>query len=444
MTRPADPVRRVALAIVLLALAAEVAAYAVLIRHADADAATHLVELATPLWALAVAALAVARPGPRLTAALVLGAAALLYAVAMTHAPTTSDDDYRYAWDATVQLHGTDPYRYTPSAPQLAPLRESWEFGPPDHCQHAFPGGCTSINRPTVHTIYPPVAEAAFVVLRLVSFGGHGEHLPLQLAAGLGALAVAWLLLRFGRRRGRPWLAAVWAWCPVVVTEYPNNAHIDWLAVLLVVLALATPLVRRPGWAAALVGAAIAVKLYPGLVLPSLMRRRPLVAVASALGVVAVSYVPHVLAVGSGVVGFLPGYLKQEDYGSGQRLLLISRILPTAAATVIGALVVAAVALWAWRRGDPCRPEASAVIVVGVTFLVFTPGFGWYSGLLLALVALSGALEWLPLCFAATLVYLDHPAHPSITYLAAALLVAVGALLRRRLIGVTAVNASRT
>ena len=363
----------------------------------------------------------------------------------MTHTPTTSDDDFRYAWDAKVQLHGTDPYRYTPSAPQLAPLRESWQFGAPNHCQHAFPGGCTSINRPTVHTIYPPVAEAAFVVLRLVSFGGHGEHLPLQLAAGLGSLAVAWLLLRSATRRGRPWLAAVWAWCPVVVTEYANNAHIDWLAVLLVVAAFATPVVRRTGWAAALVGAAIAVKLYPGLVLPSLMRRRPVVAVASALGVVAVSYVPHVLAVGSGVIGFLPGYLKQEDYGSGQRLLLISKIMPTAAATVVGAVIVAAVGLWAWRRGDPERPEASAVVVVGVTFLVFTPGFGWYSGLLVALVAMSGALEWLPLCFAATLVYLHHPAHASVTYLVAGLLVALGATCcAGALMSVTAVNSPST
>ena len=430
MTRTVHPVRGAAWVVLGLSLAAEIVGYAVLIRHPDPHSAIHLLELATPLWVLAVVCLAVARPGPRVAALVVLGAAALLYAVAMTHAPTTSDDDFRYAWDAKVQLHGTDPYRYAPSAPQLAPLRDAALFGRPDHCQHAFPGGCTSINRPTVHTIYPPVAEAAFVVLRVLSGGGHGNHLPLQLAAALGALAVAWLLLRAGTARGRPWRAAVWAWCPVVVTEYANNAHIDWLAVLLVVIAFATPLVRRTGWAGALVGAAVAVKLYPGLVLPSLMRRRPIIAVTSALGVVAVSYVPHVLAVGSGVIGFLPGYLRQEDYGSGRRLLLLGKIMPTSAATVVGALIVAAVALWAWRRGDPEDPARSAVVVVGITFLVFTPAFGWYSGLLVALVALTGALEWLPVCIAATVLYLDHPGHPTLTYLAAALLVAVGAAVR--------------
>src|SRR5437763_1384467 len=83
-------------------------------------------------------------------------------------------------------------------------------------------------------------------------------------AAVLGCLAIGWLLLR----RSRPWLAAVWAWCPVVVVEYANNAHIDWLAALLVVLAVSARGIRAAG---VLLGAAIAVKVYPALVLPALM-----------------------------------------------------------------------------------------------------------------------------------------------------------------------------
>jgi hypothetical protein len=35
----------------------------------------------------------------------------------------------------------------------------------------------TAINRPTVHMIYPPVAGGAFAAIRVVSFGGHGQHL---------------------------------------------------------------------------------------------------------------------------------------------------------------------------------------------------------------------------------------------------------------------------
>ena len=40
------------------------------------------------------------------------------------------------------------------------------------------------------------------------------------------------------------------------------------------------------------------------------------------------SYVPHVAAVGSDVVGFLPDYVKQENYLSGGRFLVLSLFVP--------------------------------------------------------------------------------------------------------------------
>ncbi|MDQ2797724.1 MAG: DUF2029 domain-containing protein, partial [Actinomycetota bacterium] len=280
---------------------------------------------------------------------------------------------------------------------------------------YPFPGGCTSINRPTVRTIYPPVAEGAFTAIRVASFGGRGNHLPLQIAALLGSLAIGWLLLR----RGRAWLAAVWAWCPVTITEYANNAHIDWLAVLLVVLAFTV--VRRTRWVGVLVGAAIAVKIYPALVLPALMRRNWLVAVVAAV-FVAVVYIPHVLAVGADVIGYLPGYLHEEKYGSGGRLVLLGSVLPHPVDTAVGAVLLAAVALWAWLRAPRDRIEQTVTFVVGIAFCVFTPSYGWYAGLLLALVALSGAIEWLPIVFAPTFAYLIHSDHDTLVYLIALVL----------------------
>ena len=63
-----------------------------------------------------------ARPAAGL---LVLGVGAVLQLIAVTHPPSTSDDDYRYMWDAKVQFAGVDPYRYPPAAPQLARLRDA-------------------------------------------------------------------------------------------------------------------------------------------------------------------------------------------------------------------------------------------------------------------------------------------------------------------------------
>src|SRR6185369_3198082 len=66
--------------------------------------------------------------------------------------PHLSDDIYRYIWDGRVQAAGINPYRYIPAEDSLAQLRDD----------KIYP----YINRrDTAHTIYPPVAEAAFFVI---------------------------------------------------------------------------------------------------------------------------------------------------------------------------------------------------------------------------------------------------------------------------------------
>ena len=142
---------------------------------------------------------------------IVMGVGAGLQLLALTHIPVTSDDDFRYAWDAKVQFAGIDPYRYAPTSSHLAFLRDDFLFPAGLHpCPHGIADGCTLINLPDQHTIYPPLAQAAFVTLRLISFGGHGGHLPLQLAAAAGALAIAAVLARRAVRTSRPlWTVAM-------------------------------------------------------------------------------------------------------------------------------------------------------------------------------------------------------------------------------------------
>jgi hypothetical protein len=199
---------------------------------------------------------------------------------------------------------------------------------------------------------------------------------------------------------------ALWAWCPLVATEFGNNAHIDWLAVLCCVLALNCEAARRSGAAGLLAGAAIATKLYPGLLLVSLLRRRPVLVLGCAAGLVAASYLPHVLAVGPDVLGYLPGYLREERYTSGGRFLLLDPWLPNPLVPVAAALILGLSALWVHRHTDPAAPERSAVVMAGVVILVSTPSYGWYALLVLALVVLSGAVEWLPVALVPSFFYL--------------------------------------
>ncbi len=148
----------------------------------------------------------------------------------------------------------------------------------------------------------------------------------------------------------------------------------------------------------------IATKLYPALLLPAIMKRRPLVTVTVSAAAVALTYLPHLLAVGTDIVGYLPGYLHEEGYDSGDRFLLLGRVLPHPVDTAVGVVIVLAAAIWAWRRIDDAAQAGLTVVVAAL--LVATPAFGWYAALLVALIALTGRWQWLPLAIAPSIVYL--------------------------------------
>jgi hypothetical protein len=347
----------------------------------------------------------------------VLGGGLALQLAAISAPPATSSDSYRYAWDGKVQLAGIDPYRYVPSDPALNGLRDDRLF-PSDvaHCAgEKFDGDtqCTRLNRVTVRTIYPPVAEAVFTAMRLASFGGHGGQLPIQLGGLLGAVGIAWLMLRRAgpqRTASDSVLAALWSWSPVVAIECTNNAHIDWLSSALIVLTFGALGRERVRTAAILLGLAIAVKVYPALLLPALLRRRAGWMLSIPFLVAAATYIPHVLAVGWDVVGYLPGYLNEEGYRSGSRFALLGIVMPASWTTKAAALILAAAVIWTlWRvrrTSNPVRPEAAATALVGIAMLVAASNYPWYMLMLLVLICLSGLWQWLPIVLAPSATYL--------------------------------------
>jgi Glycosyl transferase family 2/Glycosyltransferase family 87 len=366
------------------------------------------------LWiTFAAGALLVRRIPVRLAMVVIVVGGAAMQLAAVSARPHASDDVYRYIWDGRVQAAGIDPYRYVPTAPELTGLRDTflwpatttrWCIRPgnpdPDQPGELLVPGCTKINRPKVHTIYPPVAEAYFFAIDAISPSGRGT-LPMQSGAAAVAMAVTLLLLYgLGKAGSDPRLAVLWAWCPTVVLETGNGAHVDVLAVLLTVaalLVLSQARTRRgSGAGGALLGLAVATKLYPVLIGPAVARRRPLTVASAAAGAAAVVYLPHVLAVGSGVLGFLPGYLQEDGYNSGRRFTLLSTVLPQSwcGPVAVAVLAIAAIAV-AWKA-DARRPWEGALLLAGLALLLTTPGLPWYAELLVALAALAGRAEWLP------------------------------------------------
>ncbi|MEV0035660.1 glycosyltransferase 87 family protein [Streptomyces sp. NPDC050804] len=402
-------------------------------------------------WAMFAAACWAVRAVPvrRATAVILAGSAALAL-TGLAGPPSTSSDMFRYAWDGTVQAAGISPYAYPPAAPELTRLRDPWLFPPDSACQdpatalrlelHTFPAAqdgpgaqpteCTRINRPQAHTIYPPVAEWWFFAVHELS-PADGRHKPFQAAGAVLAFATTAALLAVLRRRGRdPRTAALWGWCPAVPVEAVNNAHVDTLGVLLTVLALGA--VGPGGRRGVLLGAATAVKLLPVLALLGSVagRRSMLRTVAPAVAAFVLVYLPYAAVSGGQVLGYLPGYLKEEGYEPGdvRRFALLRLLLPDVAAAPVAATLIALTAVYVWRRGDPEQPWQGALLVTGTTLTLVSPGYSWYALLVVGLVALDGRAEWLTVPAAGAVLYVGNAAFPqmplqALAYGAAALVV---------------------
>ena len=364
-------------------------------------------------WTLfAAAALLLRRVPAKAVPALVLVGTLLLSVAGATAQPTYSTDAARYSWDGIVQDAGISPYRYVPADPALDALRPDWLFPkgvtatdgtltcPGTRVEPTPQVGsseaiCTIINRPLVPTIYPPVAEALFATARLAVPPTVG-WLPMQVLAIVAVLATTLLLLKVLPTLGRDRrYAAVFGWSPFVAIEAVNNAHIDAVAAFLAVAATVLIVRRRHLAGGALLGLAIATKFTPLLVLPPLLRRRPLAIGGAAVGTLVLVYLPHVLAVGPAVIGYLPGYLNEEGYEGGTRSALLSWVLPDAASTPVAAALLAVLAVVLLLRTDPSDPWVAQTVMIGAALVLLSPRYPWYALLLLPFVVLSGRWEWL-------------------------------------------------
>ncbi len=448
----------------VLGTAACTTGYAVLLTLGDLDGNRPLLALGIfPLWALCLTVTWWVRRGesrwrrPVLAVVLV---AAVVQAPGLLVPPRSSSDAYRYVWDGRVQLSGTSPYRFAPLDDRLAPLRDPVLFpglGAADRSGYStgrLPSDRgallrlaeadlrTQVNRPMVTTIYPPVAQAWFTVVALATPWSAGT-LGLQVASAAVAVLLAGLLAAWRRRRdGDPWDALWWAWCPTVILEAGNGAHVDILSTALVLGAVALSTSRSGrrglGWLAGLLlGLAASVKLTPLALAPALAPlrsgglRAALPAPVAAVVTLALTYLPHVLVAGGLVLGYLPGYLAEE--GGANRAGLLGLVLPDGWLGAAMVIVMALAAVWAvTRRPADVDPVRLALLLFGVLLLTTTPSYPWYALPLVALAVLTRRLEWLAVAVAGYVAYAGTRVPPvsAVGYAVALVIVVVVALAR--------------
>ena len=235
-----------------------------------------------------------ARPG------IVFWCGAIAVRVAIFSCPP-GDDMWRYIWEGRAQIHGFNPYIYSPAAPELEALRDAtW----------------LRINHREFAAIYPAGTELILAAVARISPAVFAFKVVFVGADLLTAFLLVRLcaLARFAaappeRKRNAAYAAAAWyAWNPAVAYAFAGGGHFD--SLMLAALGGSVWALERcfrsndlarddllehargpalPVWSwaclsATLLGVAISLKLVPVFLLPAwvcALRRRSVVLVAS-------------------------------------------------------------------------------------------------------------------------------------------------------------------
>ena len=344
-------------------------------------------------------------------------------------APSLSDDLYRYAWEGRVLAAGFSPYRYAPSDPALAPLRDATIW--------------PRVNNPDVPSPYPPLAQVAALLGALVGAGGappslrslpgerefpsagSGPALGVKLAATAGDLAVMGATLALLAATGRPPAGVlVYAWHPLAAIAFSHSGHNDALMVAPLALSLALAARGRRWLPAVLLAVASLAKVTPLLLLPLLPRRLGLAPALLAGALFALGWVP-LLLLGGGATGSLATYL--EHWADNDSLHAILRLALGArgAKAVCLLLLLAGLALLALHPVLRRRPLWwQAYVALGLSIVLASTVHSWYLTWLLPLLAVQlapldrvpflrpgPALGWLLFSGLVALPYLTYDTH---------------------------------
>lgn len=220
---------------------------------------------------------------------------------------TPGDDVHRYVWEGRVQLAGFNPYAHAPSDPALEHLRDD---------------GWARINHPEYPAIYGPVAQLEFLALAAI----RPSPVVFKASHVLWDVMVIVILAALLRRRGDlPHGAILYGLCPLVLTTFGVEGHIDSLMLFFVVAAVWADYSGRAQAAAALVALAVATKLVAVILLPWFLVRwlaharggreagvRPVFVL---VGVLLFSYAPY-LGAGSGIFSSLVRFSSGGEFMS--------------------------------------------------------------------------------------------------------------------------------
>ena len=303
---------------------------------------------------------------------------------------TPGDDAYRYVWEGRVQLAGINPYAKSPMDVDLEHLRDDdW----------------AKINHPDYSAIYPPLAQAQFA---LAAFIQPSIHTVKTLHVLWDVLVVA-LLGGCLRRAGRkPHEAILYGLCPLVLTAFGIEGHLDSLMLLWLVGTVWAVQTKRTSIAGALLGAAIATKILPIVLWPWFALRHPRAA-AIAIGVVAISCLPYVSA-GGDLLTSLGRFSQKSEFFSFLGAIGVTRFGTRLALIAMAAALIGVVWLLAHRRKTFTHFALGAS---SATILLMPVVHYWYLAMVIVFAAFHRRASWILAALA--MVFYFEAAHMATT-----------------------------
>jgi len=345
----------------------------------------------------------------------------LLRGLMLFSTPILEDDYWRYLWDGAVTAQGHSPYAHSPQ--EFLMVEESTRL-PPDLQSLADEdhGVLSHINHPSLRTIYPPLSQAAFALAWWISPWSLIAWRLVLLVFDAATLVLLLLLLR--HLALPPLWAAIYWWCPLLILQSVNGAHMDVLALPFVLGALLLSLRKKPIWGIVLLSLAVGVKGWPLILLPFLFRpllsspRRFIAALALSSGILLLLAWPTVqgmMGAGSGMAA----YAEQWEMNDALFMALMAGIrwilggvgaADLAPVAARGAALLLLAGWVGWLAWPPVRSAQDLarrmLLAVAGLFLLSPTQFPWYALWMLPLLALQPRLSLMGLMVLLPLYYL--------------------------------------
>ena len=193
-----------------------------------------------------------------------LGVAVVVRLILLPAPPLLSDDTYRFLWDGHLLAAGLNPFEQLPGYYLTEPV------------PGLTPELYDRLNSPEYFTIYPPVAQLAFLLSVWIGTTVAGSTLVLKLIVIGFELGTLFLLPKLLRRYGFPAeRALLYALNPLLILEISGNLHFEGVMVFFLAAALWYLAGQKPVRAAVFLSLSIASKLLPLMFAPLLLRRLP-------------------------------------------------------------------------------------------------------------------------------------------------------------------------